>query len=134
MARPPTIHELLDEPVYRKMMLTPPRLPDALSWGEPWLLWAQREDGIWGRRAFATYADTWNAAKPLIKNREKYSDVAIVSKRVFFSPPPTASWSFSLDWCSRCRRPSSFRTWDPAAHHALKKLNKYSMLTYDDPH
>jgi hypothetical protein len=130
MAKPPTIHTLLDDPVMRKVILTSPPLPAALKWGEPWLLWAQRHDGVWASRSFATYADAWERARPIIKDRDRFSDVAIVSKRVFFAPPPGAHWGFGLDWCSRCRRPSSFREWNPASHHALKRKNA---LTFDEP-
>lgn len=133
MARPPTIHALLDEPLFRKLLLTPPSLPQPLSWGNPWRLWAQREDGRWGSSEFATYRDAWDRAKPLIKDREKYTDVAIVSKRVFFPPPPHAVWPATLSWCSRCRRPSSFQAWEPLRHHALKAMAKRSMITDEDP-
>jgi hypothetical protein len=134
MARPPTIHDLLDDPVYRKMLLTPPAIPGPLTWGDPFMLWAQREDGVWASKAFPTYRDAWAKAVPIIKDRDKYTDLAIVSKRVFLPPPRLATWPVSLSWCSRCRRPSSFQAWDPARHHALKRSARQAILTDDEPY
>jgi DNA-directed RNA polymerase subunit RPC12/RpoP len=127
---PPTIHVLLADPIYRAMMLTPPRIPPTLAWGEPWMVWAETTDHRWGRKMFPTYEAAWGRAREIIRNREKFRDVAVVSRRIMFPPPAHAQWARGQDWCSRCRRPSEFRLRTPQ-HHALRSQ---PTLTDDDPH
>lgn len=116
--KPPSIHLLLDDPVYRKMFRTPPRLPASLQYGNPWAVWGRLTDGKWKGGTFPTYADAWRVTVKAIKS-EWYEDVAIVSRRFMLAPPPGATWDWQYEWCSRCRRPTSFAI--RPNHHALRK-------------
>ena len=129
IAVPPTIHELLNDPVMRAYYKTRPHLPRTLEWGEPWLVWATSHDGKWGRKTFESYTLAWEKMVELYRNTDKYRDVALVSRRVFYPPPVKAIWPARFDWCSRCRRPSEFRERSPE-HHALRTM---PVLTEDAP-
>src|SRR5688500_17149000 len=37
---PPTLRELLADPVFRLYYTRAPKLPEGLSWGQPWQVWA----------------------------------------------------------------------------------------------
>lgn len=127
---PPTIHALLDDPVFKAMFKRPPPRHPALAWGEPWLLWAETHDGRWGRKLFATYPEVWARAVACIRDRDKFRDVSIVSRRVLYPPPALASWHHSFEWCSRCRRPTEFRLRSPQ-HHAMKEM---VVISDDEPY
>lgn len=154
---PPTMHELLDDPIYRAYVKRVPQttvkgrpLP-ALTTGNPWQIWARTNDGKWKTGQFATYRDAWLIVVKGIRN-VNVADVALVSRRVFFGPPghwekyharnPRTGvsevyerwvidyhWDTGLEWCPRCRRPSMFRRLNPS-HHALRRQ---PTLTDDDP-
>lgn len=127
---PPTLRELLADPVFRMYYKKEPRLPESLQWGEPWQMWAVTHDGRWGTRKFETYAEAWAKTIEFYRQPDKFRDVCIVSRRVMFDPPPRAFWSASkFSWCSRCRRPSEFRQRSPQ-HHALRSM---PVLTDDNP-
>lgn len=117
---PPTLKELLDDPLYRLYILRVPKLPENIAWGEPWMVWAVTHDGRWGKRLFASYQEAWAKTVELHKQPEKFRDVALVSRRMLFPPPSRFVWKGRLyAWCSRCRRPSEFRLRAPD-HHALR--------------
>jgi hypothetical protein len=128
---PPTIHQLLQDPVIKTMYRTIPEVPPSLAWGQPWQLWAVTHEGRWGTKRFATYREVWSRAVELIRNPDKYADVSIVSRRVLYPPPPFYDWTTREGrWCCRCRRPSEFRTW-PDSHHALRSQ---PALATDEPY
>ena len=127
---PPTLSELLDVPVFRLYYLRPPQLPENLTWGQPWMVWAVNHDGRWGRKLFETYRDAWAKVVSLYKDQDRIRDVCVVSRRMMFAPPQRATWRASVySWCSRCRRPSEFRQRSPE-HHALREA---PVLTDDEP-
>jgi hypothetical protein len=141
LASPPTMVELLDIPVFREYMEAHPtsRNPGLMRPGA-WWVWARMTDGTWKRGTFDDYGRAWDVAQRYLA-RDTVADVAVVSKRVLFAPPgewrkfrqrrpdgsstiverwvPTYTVPIGLEWCARCRRPSTFRHWS-ATHHALR--------------
>lgn len=126
---PPTIHELLADPVMRMYYKTRPTIPRTLEWGEPWMVWATDHEGKWGRKMFESYTLAWEKVVKIYRDPDRYRDVALVSRRLLFPPPLKATWRSGYDWCSRCRRPSEFRERSPE-HHALRTM---PVLTEDAP-
>jgi hypothetical protein len=123
--KPPTLKELLADPVYRKYFLTQPNLPHAATLlDNPWFVFAQQYDGKWLGRPLSNYARCITMMKTLYSARDDIRDVSIVSRRVMFGPPDNFSWHARTDWqadgwCSRCRRPTLFRK--DAGLHALRQ-------------
>jgi hypothetical protein len=148
----PTIHNLMDDPLFRAYMKRAPRANHANKTGNAWQLWVNRPTGTWGTTFKATYADVW----PVFLHHYRAGDgrdVTIVSRRLFYAPPgewyrvkvrlprPTPSgtthrleWRWrqlffwdatDLHWCGRCRRPSY---WMPLYenHHALRRSPAYT--------
>jgi hypothetical protein len=127
---PPTLSELLNDPVFRMYYTRVPRLPENLQWGQPWMVWAVTHDHKWGRRLYCDYREAWAKVVELYKDTDRIHDVCIVSRRMMFPPPRRALWRPSIHaWCSRCRRPSEFRQRSPQ-HHALRDQ---PVLTDDAP-
>lgn len=129
--KPPHLAALLGDPIYRKYIKTIPRLAPSLAWGTPWAVWARTIEGKWKGGQFPTYADAWAVVVKAIRS-PSIEDVALVSRRQLF-PPPTPAYMRDVefrgyDWCSRCRRPSSFAI--RPRHHALRTS---PVLTLDDP-
>lgn len=158
MATPPTIRDLMDDPVYRSYMRTPPVTigNPSLTFGQPWQIWVQTRDDRWKTGRFSTYPQAFNMMARAVK-APNASDVALVSRRVFFPPPGVweqykvkvrrrdgsvvietrERWvqtfifdDIRFEWCPRCRRPTEFR-WLHWTHHALRQQ---PCLTEDDPH
>lgn len=158
---PPTIHELMDDPVFREYMKRRPpttvqlgrdaRPHPALTTGHPYGIWLHMDDGRWKTGTFATYEDAWTVFRRAFKT-STVRDVSLFSRRVFFGPPGEwrkfkrrrkdggfdiverwvrtfAYHTPGLEWCGRCRRPSSFRMLFPD-HHALRRQ---PCLTVDEP-
>ena len=147
MVTTPTLRELMDDPVYRAYMK---RVPPAwaihgLTYGDPWQVWLKTARGTWKTGRFPSYRDVWPKVVAGLRSDDT-TDVALVSRRVFFAPPgeyytvkvkrtPTAAnpkpfrietrwrpvfhWDAGLEWCGRCRRPSWFARL-PAKHHAIR--------------
>lgn len=126
--KPPTIHTLLEDPAWRRMVKRVPLLAPPLRWGHPWAVYARRMDGRWTGGTFATYRDAWLVVVKAVRN-PSYEDVSIVSRRQMFGPPEDFVWDWPFEWCSRCRRPSSFIV--RPHHHALRSC---IVLTSDDPY
>lgn len=145
-ATPPTMRELLEDPVFSAYMTTPPvsRNP-GLARDEPWFLWVAQTRGTWLGKSFDDYPFSRTAG---LMADTRVRDLSITSKRVFFGPPgewrrfkqrcpvtdktprgfrvvtrwiPTFAWAPGLEWCARCRRPSAFRPLG-ADHHALRRI------------
>jgi hypothetical protein len=129
-AMPPTLRELLTDPIYRLYFTRRLTLPETLTHGQPWQVWAVTHEGKWGSRLFEEYGEAWVKATALYKQEDKFRDVAIVSRRMMFGPPARFVWNGSkYSWCARCRRPSEFRLRSPQ-HHALRSQ---PVLTDDAP-
>jgi hypothetical protein len=116
--KPPTIFQLMDDPVYYRMFKTIPRLPESLRHGDPWAVWARKTDGRWMGGNFPDYRTAWGVVVKAMRN-DAVEDVSIVSRRLMIPPPPGAHWEWRYGWCSRCRRPTSFAI--RPGHHALTK-------------
>lgn len=120
---PPTIHELLDDPVYRRYVKRRPSLPVNVQHGTPWAFWVRtkpvgEQAGKWRGTKTETYDEAWGLLVKAFRANEKYADAVVVSRRVFFAPPEGFTWDVGYDWCGRCRRPSTFR--ERFSHHALR--------------
>jgi hypothetical protein len=115
--KPPTMRVLLEDPVYRAMFKTIPHLAPSLAYGQPWAVWGRLTTGKWRGGKFHTYADAWRVVVKAVRSTT-YEDVAIVSRRQLFAPPPGAIWDYPFAWCSRCRRPTMFAV--RPNHHALR--------------
>lgn len=118
--KPPHLAALLEDPVYRAYMKTIPWLAPNLRAGEPWAVWARKTTGSWAGGKFTSYRDAWAVVVKALRN-PAYEDVAIISRRQLYAPPPgfmsdVAFWNYH--WCWRCRRPSSFGI--RPNHHALR--------------
>jgi hypothetical protein len=95
MATPPDIRSLMEDPIYRAYMRTPPdpyviyagttRPHPALTMGEPWQVWVQVGDTKWKTGRFTSYADAFNMMARAVK--ANVLDAVLVSRRVFFPPP-----------------------------------------------
>lgn len=145
---PPSIRELLDDPVFRAYMKTVPPDIHANSYGDPWQVWVRTDRGTWLTNRFDHYRSAWPV---FVKQMKTNPDASLTSRRVFYAPPgewykvkvrkqrrPTPAdprtsvvvieerwrqtfhWDIGLDWCGRCRRPTY---WQPLfeTHHALRR-------------
>lgn len=125
---PPSMTQLLDDPVYSQYVHRRPKLPDNLKWGKPWMLVAHvayREDNdgpVWKHRLFADYMQALDLGMDLL-TRPRYDDIAVVSRRKLFQPFFNFTWEPRFAWCGRCRRPTLYRRppRSGAPHHALKR-------------
>lgn len=108
---PPTIHELMDDPIFAKMMRTRPRIPENLihsTLSPAWNLWLLTTDDKWKRGRYANYEDAYRKMRELITDRHT-ADISIVSVRFMMAPPRGFVWRPRRNpWCARCRRPSLF--------------------------
>lgn len=135
MRRPPTIRELLRDPVYRTYVKKTPVMPAHHMF--PWQVWGlTTAKGTWKTKRYPTYREALDQMIAMLKapgtTGHKFADVAITSLPVFYAPPAKLQWSPFLDWCSRCRRPTSFSSYDDeTTHHALRHR---IALTEDLPH
>lgn len=127
--KPPSMRELLGDPIYRKFVKTIPRLSPTLAWGNPWAVWARRRDGRWMGGQFPDYTTAWAVVVKKVRDHD-FEDVALVSKRQLFTRLPVGyqvPWGY--DWCSRCRRPTTYGI--RPHHHALRKA---PVITHEDAH
>lgn len=127
--KPPSMKTLLEDPIYRKFAMTIPRLSPNLTHGEPWSVWARKRDGRWMGGHFATYRDAWSVVVKKVRD-DTFEDVAVVSKRQLFTSLPVGyqvPWGY--DWCSRCRRPTTYAI--RPNHHAMRKA---IVITHEDAH
>lgn len=122
---------LLKDPIFRKMMLRVPQLPDNVllpSLSPPWQVWVMKTDGNWQRARKRTYRDAFDLLKLKLKD-EHVEDVSIVSIRYLMPPPVGYRWQWhKYPWCPRCRRPSMFV--EEYDHRAIPPT---ADITYDDP-
>ena len=127
--KPPSLRQLLDDPIYRAYMKTIPDLSANLTIGNPWAVWVRKVEGTWAGAMFHTYRDAWPVVVKAVRD-SRYEDVALVSRRQLFPPPPSFYWDeMYYQWCGRCRRPTSFAI--RPRHHALRLA---PVLTLDDPY
>lgn len=139
--QPPTIRELLADPEYKRYFLQAPRIPDHLNRdGQAWQVWvrvekAQHATGVtyaWRGTRHGSYREAIAEGVQPALRLPNMVDVAVVSRRVSFMPPDALTRLIprgrTMDWCRRCRRPSSFDT--RMIHHALVNA---PAITTDDP-
>lgn len=123
--KPPTMRELLQDPIYRKMMVTPPN-PPAFNWS----VFALKTDGRWTGKTVAGYGEAFSILKVLLKQAENFVDVALVSKARLFEPPVRFNWeSLTFSWCGRCRRPTTYKR-----DQGLHALRSAPILSTDEPY
>jgi hypothetical protein len=84
--------ELLEDPVYRKFLLTPPDMPEharnkEFNLSPLWVVYVQRvPGGKWGKKEFWSYKKAFKFFKKCLK-QYKVHDLAINNKRVGCVPP-----------------------------------------------
>lgn len=121
------------DPLFRKWMGQVPKIRD-YGRTPPWVVYVQREQGGgWARAEFKKYK---KGLKFVLKNLDKYHDMALSHRRHDFKPPRVSkdnrTWyhlgisteevSFLPErpthrWCGYCRRPTVFRFF--SKHHSL---------------
>lgn len=128
--RPPTMRTLLEDPAFRKMMRTRPRLPSNLirpGMSEPWHVWILMESEKWKRGRFHTYDEAYVKMRNMLE-RDDVQDVAITSIRFMLPPPIGFKWqSRKYPWCARCRRPSVF------LYRLLHRAIDFEEVNTDEP-
>lgn len=83
--------ELIKDPVYRKFLTVPPKLPDfardkRMNISPPWVVYVQKTPGgKWGKREFWTYKKAFGFFRKALKLG--VHDVTINCKRIGFDPP-----------------------------------------------
>ena len=117
---PPSLMSLVDDPVYRRYIRTIPTLPDNISHGSPWAVWAVTRAGKWRGGKFGTYREAWGVVVKALRN-PRIEDVSIVSRRKLFRSPGSLAHLVlpPYEWCPRCRRPSMYQLF--RSHHAIEK-------------
>ena len=122
---PPTIFELIEDPVYKSYLANRPRLHPNLKWGNPWQVVALRrkhkKKPPWVVAMRPDYTAAIQTFKDL-RNTGKFKDISIISRRKLFGPPHDFDWDDHFVWCARCRRPSLFRLHTADTHHGLRGL------------
>jgi hypothetical protein len=83
--------ELIKDPVYKKFLVTPPKLPPIsldkrMNMSPPWVVYVQRETGgKWGKKEFWTYKKAFKFFRRALELG--VHDVTINCKRIGFDPP-----------------------------------------------
>lgn len=113
--RPLTMAELLTDPIYKKYLLTAPKL--TVPTENPFRVWGLRDDDKWAGKLFPDYRSGFELVKKMLKD-PKYVDVAIICRPKGFGPPPGFAVPPLMQWCGYCRRPSVFRR--SSRHHATR--------------
>jgi hypothetical protein len=125
--KPPTLRELMGDPIYSKFIRTIPRLPENLRWGRPWAVYQLHTDGRWFGGNFSDYRAAWAIVVGALKNHD-IEDVAIVSRRLLVPRVPSGyQIPWGLDWCTRCRRPTTWAIRAPRGGYR-------ALATTDDPY
>lgn len=157
MATPPDIRTLLADPAFAAFYASADSRHPGLLRPSPWLLWVRTTENKFMHGQFDTHQAAM-AVHERALSKDSTADVIVVSKRVYFGPPvemkrykktvqtpfgpnttilekavPTFTWGPGLEWCARCRRPSSFRMLT-SSHHAIRYIIKYTggVVTDDD--
>lgn len=147
-----TTRLLLEDETYRNWFRRPPTEP-ALAPGReggdawPWYVYVlgNQADPHWARKPFQNYAGAFGFVR---RGLRSFHDMVIVSRRVWFDPPPDVTrpkkqgrafydWDFrrvwpeadpTYQWCGYCRRPTRFLYF--RTHHAFPALTR---LTPEGP-
>jgi hypothetical protein len=142
------MRNLLEDPVFRAYMKTVPPKHQANNHGEPWQLWVRTAEGKWRTKNFTSYRDVWPVFVAQLKAHpdvtitsrrvfyappgEWYDQKVRRQRRPTPDNPKTTHvvverrwrqlfhWDVGLEWCGRCRRPSSWIPLFPN-HHALRR-------------
>jgi hypothetical protein len=125
---PPTIRELLSDPVMKKVILKTPRLPRGCVTTQPFRVVGIRTDDKWAMKNCDDYAAAFAVVKTMLKQPDKYTDAVITCRPTSFGPPPGLVMPPRMEWCGHCRRPSVFRRLSPS-HPVLKR---WSVVSDDD--
>lgn len=144
-----TIHDLLENEGYKKFFCTVPHLEQQHG-STPWRLAIQKDPhGTWMSKDYATYQEAFLKLK---KHLTRINDAAIICKAIPFEPPSKTvrikgkyierrgkkipvtkrvPWSMPLPagedsphhWCTYCRRPTVFKTFEVHPILTRKRLN-----------
>lgn len=80
-----TIHDLLEDPVYREFFCKVPELPKHGNQALPWRLWVKlKKDKKWRYKDYATYREAFVKLKSLLP---RALDASISAKSAQFNPP-----------------------------------------------
>lgn len=138
-----TIHQLLEDSVYKKWLKKIPSIGSAICpSGKPWRVWVQmKRGGRWSRKDFEKYQEAY----VFLRGQLHYChDAALNCKVREFRPPVVRDPALGLvkfagemvgkkryhipsrvgqhemhEWCPHCRRPTIF-TWF-SKHHSFPK-------------
>lgn len=125
LIEPPTIFELIQDPIYKAYLANRPYLHPNLRWGNPWQIVALRNKAKkkppWVVAMRPDYTAAIQTFKDL-RNSGKFKDISIISKRRFFRPPDKFKWDSNFTWCPRCRRPTMFKLHNADTHHGIRGL------------
>lgn len=83
----PSIHALMDDPIFRAYMKRVPPATHANNGGEPWQIWVRTVSSKWLTRTYPTYRDVWPVFIAKFRDTVDTADVTITSRRVFYAPP-----------------------------------------------
>lgn len=117
---PPTMRDLLADPVMKRVILKTPRLPGRMPTPKPFRVVGIRVDEKWAMKDCEDYAEAFVFVKSFLRRPEKYTDAVITCRPVAFGPPPGLEMATRMAWCGHCRRPSVFRYLSPS-HPVLKR-------------
>jgi hypothetical protein len=83
-----TIHDLLEDPIYKEYFLKVPKLPVVHSGAKPWRLFVKLKSkgGQWAQKDFETYGQAFKYFNRLRKEGD-ILDAAINCRRASFGPP-----------------------------------------------
>lgn len=125
--QPPTIRELLKDPVMKSVILKTPRLPGGSRPAEPFRVWGIRHDSKWAGKNHPDYASAFAMVKKMLGQPEVYQDAVIICRPVGFRPPQSLHMPAGTSWCGHCRRPTVYRR--TRSHAAMKK---WPVISDDD--
>lgn len=122
--QPPTLAQLLDDPIYRTYVLRTPRLPAGCQTATPFRVWGIRTDDKWAGKLFPTYRDAFGLVKKMLALPDQYRDVVVTVRPMGFSAPEGLHMESEFSWCGHCRRPTVYRRM--TSHAAMRKWSVVS--------
>lgn len=128
--KPPKMRELLQDPIFRKMMTTSITVPKIV--GLPFAVYALKTNERWVGKLFENYASAFEMLKTILSpmNRDHYIDASLVCRSGLHEPPVRFNWeSLTFSWCGRCRRPTTYKR-----DQGLHALRSAPILSTDEPY
>lgn len=124
MARPPTFQQLVKGyPAYRKYLRRRPKPNASQKLNHPWQIWTLRDDRRWRSRLCVDYDEAYGIVVGLYRQESPPVDIYLISRTTLYKQPLSLMGLVrdypQLEWCGRCRRPTTFR-YMPEGHRALR--------------